>query len=295
MKYHVLVAPERLTTEELKIHKLRGVFNEENTAYQNAVDKLAKTEKGNNDRNYYYLYDERSMKALAKKLKDGDEIVLHGEGQPFIIGLPEPSQYDLTGFKLAKLLKAYNIPDYKIDINLLACHSASQYKDMNFAKDTSEALAHVFHYKNTTVSGYTGYVRVKAAGKYSVSSALDRDHRGTHSDLESAKLTYGNGELMKKGRVLSDLSEISFDWAKKYIEKTHRAKEVVKFAKEATNPTKLIRSESRASFFKPSGELDSNVTTATNEIGRPLRSQSVTSVTEEPGSEDPAITPKFPS
>ena len=132
MKYHIIPAPKKLTESEIKNIPLRYAFNELNNELVKTIGKFSKKEHGLHCKELFHLYDEECMKKLIGRLNDGDELIIHGEGQPFVIGLNEPSAYDLSPYILAKLLKSYEMPDLAININLLACYSATQYQELNF-------------------------------------------------------------------------------------------------------------------------------------------------------------------
>lgn len=227
MKYHV-VPMQKSTKQNRELTPMvrKTAAGLENEAFK-SIKSLTKKEA---DQVLYYLADEESMHGLMKKLNDGDELILHGEGQAFVIGLEEPSNFDLNPFSLAKYLYQANMPDINMNIRLLACHSATTYApsddittDLNFARDTSKSLRQHFKYEHITVTGYTGFIVVKNSGKYSVSSVLDgattkTDKKRTHGSLEQASMVYKRGELISKGVILSEnYSNMAFDWAKPYI------------------------------------------------------------------------------
>jgi len=221
------------------------------------LTKLCRKEKGVHSNEIFYLYDKENMQKLIKQLNDGDEIVLHGEGQPFLIGLEEPSDYDLTPFKLAKLLAKNNLLDIDININLLACFSATQYYELNFAHDTSDALFAIFKYEKSTVTGYTGMIKVSGNAKFSVTTEMEKDKRGTHGSLRDACLVYRNGQLIKKGRILGDDSHLAYSWAAVHIERARKGNAIVAFAKAANDnnaKAKITRSKSFDSNLTLEGE-----------------------------------------
>lgn len=247
MKYHVLPIPKKLTPQENTNNQLKFVFLDAKRELKNNLTKLCRKEKGMHSNQIFYLYDKENMQTLISQLKDGDEIVLHGEGQPFLIGLEEPSDYDLTPFKLAKLLAKNKLPDIDININLLACFSATQYYELNFAQNTSDALCAIFKYEKPRVTGYTGMIKVSGNAKFSVTTEMEKDKRGTHGSLKDACLVYRNGQLIKNGRILGDNSRIAYSWAAAHIERARKENAIVAFAKGSIdNPAKakITRSNS---------------------------------------------------
>ncbi|STY28817.1 Uncharacterised protein [Legionella wadsworthii] len=258
MKYHVLPIPKKLTPQENNNNQLKFAFLDAKRELKNNLTKLCRKEKGMHSNEIFYLYDKENMQKLMKQLNDGDEIVLHGEGQPFLIGLEEPSDYDLTPFKLAKLLAKNNLPDIDININLLACFSATQYCELNFAHDTSDALFTIFKYEKPKVTGYTGMIKVSDNAKFSVTTEMEKDKRGTHGSLKDACLVYRNGQLIKKGRILGDNSHIAYSWATVYIERARKENAIVALAKaniDNHGKAKITRSKS----------FDANLTTEREE------------------------------
>ena len=152
MKYHVV--PMKKSTKHDRA--LDSMIRKTAASLENeAVKSIKNKTKEDTSRALYYLSDEESMHTLMKKMNAGDEIILHGEGQAFVIGLEEPSDFDLNPVSLANRLYQANMPDIKINITLLACHSATPYAppedkttDLNFARDTSKALHHHFKYEH---------------------------------------------------------------------------------------------------------------------------------------------------
>jgi hypothetical protein len=225
MKYHVVPMQKSTKRNRALTPMIRktaaGLENE-------AVKSIKALTKEETSQTLYYLADEKSMLSLMKKINNDDELILHGEGQAFVIGLEEPSDFDLNPFSLAKYLYQADMPDININIRLLACHSATTYApsedkatDLNFARDTSKSLGQHFKYEHITVTGYTGFIVVKNSGKYSVSSVIDgtkTDKKRTHGSLEQASMVYKSGELISKGVILSEnYSDMAFGWAKPYI------------------------------------------------------------------------------
>ena len=192
----------------------------------------------------FYLFDKDSMQDLVRRLKDGDEIIIHGEGQPFVLGIEEPSPYDLTAYRLAQLLSENNLPDMRIDITLLSCNSGSTWLNtearvnFNFARDLSKALHVVHDYTQLSVTGYKGLVVVKGkSGKFSVCGPEEQEERAAdkitprdrrkphanipHASLDETKVVYENGQLMNQGPMGFDISRMAFGWAGGYIKKAH--------------------------------------------------------------------------
>jgi molybdopterin converting factor small subunit len=262
MKYHVLPIPEQLFSEELKNAALRKSYNKLKKEMSKSLVKLRRKERDSHYKDILYLYNDRNMNLLINKLKKGDEIVVHGEGNPFVIGLEEPSQYDLSAIKLAEKLEKNKLPDIAININLLTCNSASEYKNsgykhseyekFNFAQNCSEALNIFFKYENILITGYTSMIKVNSNAKYTVSSANDRDSKGTHASLEDASMVYKNGKLVKEGRILSDLSKEDFSFAQSYI-KAANSKKSEMMAKAEKSKKNDIQSQNKGR--KQSGSL----------------------------------------
>jgi len=124
MKYHVVPMQEETKHDrslESMIRKTAASLESE------ALKSIKASTKESTNPTLYYLYTEKSMQTLMAKINDYDDIILHGEGQPFVIGLAEESKFDLHPVKLAQLLLDAEMPDYNINITLLACHSASLY------------------------------------------------------------------------------------------------------------------------------------------------------------------------
>ncbi len=218
-----------------------------------ALKKVKVTNKDTNPE-IYYLYDKDSMRTFMGRLTENDEIIMHGEGQPFILGLQEPSAYDLHAQLFAKLLYENKMPSFPLNITLLTCQSATTYApvdsniDINFARDMSRAL-YAFGYKNVKVAGFTGFVVVKPnGGKYSISSTLGYSNKGTHCNLERAKRVYKNGELLTPNAKImtNNLSNMAFIWADKYIKNAIAGQKETIAREQLINPSTL---QSSHSFF----------------------------------------------
>jgi len=228
-----------------------------------AITKTNKREQSSSFKEPFFLYDQKSMTTLMSMIENGDEIILHGEGQPFVIGLEVPcEQYDLNAYKLASLLERYGMPDRNISINLLSCNSGLDYKDadkkidINFTRDMSRALHFLFDYNNISVIGYTGFIVDKEkAGKYSVSSGIDNDKgkRSTHASLEEASVEYKQNVEVKTGRVLGNLANIAFSWASPYILKAHAGNMEVKIEE-----AKALKIEEQRKFKHMQAEVRSD-------------------------------------
>ena len=235
MKYHILPMENPRNRDKKGTDEVWRSAHEMNRKTVSAIGSMCKK-----DKEVYkeplYLYDERSMRNLMIKLKDGDELILHGEGQPFVIGLDEPSpDYDLNAYRLAEILNGYGFPKKEINIKLLACHSGSAWEErekginLNFARDLSRTLYSVFGYTQPKVTGYTGFIVDKENnGKYSVSAELDTSVKGkrpAHRSLDAAKMVYQEGKpIMTEccNTPLADISNVAYGWADKYIQEAHR-------------------------------------------------------------------------
>ena len=263
MKYHLLPTPNKFALQNIdglsKIIKQSAADLILETVL--AVKKMCKREPNNCSPNIYYLYDEQSMDDLMGKLQADDEIILHGEGQPFVIGLDRPSPFDIHGQSLAKLFKANKMPDIQINIILLSCLSASTYApsvdiNINFARDMSKALSS-FGYQNVKVTGYTGFVVVKNGGKYSVSSILEKSTTGTHASLKNAQMVYLNGDAVIEGRILTtNISEIVYGWAQDYIEKAILGQQETLMNQQLKEEQPKQPSPLTPSFFRPSNKSE---------------------------------------
>jgi hypothetical protein len=259
MKYHLLPISRNLTPDELKDKTLRNDFNALKKEMTDTVKKLDKKEKGMHYKELFYLEDQDSIALLISKLVDGDEIVLHGEGNPFVIGLNHASRFDLSPFRLAEKLATNNLPDIAININLLACDSAVPYREFNYVRDSAAALGIFFDYKNPNFIGYTGMIKVNSNGKYSVSSSHGKCTKGTHARLEDAAVIYNGERLVKQGRMLSDFTEKDFQFALSYMnesQKGHQKVAQAKAAKEMAQMPELKRKESLSFFFQSSNESE---------------------------------------
>lgn len=167
-----------------------------------------------------YWFDETQMKALAGSLSEEDALVIHGEGNPFIIGLNEPSIYDLSPLSFGKMLDAYEFPrELGFNIEFLSCNTGSSWKCINFSQICSLGLSVIYHYPHLHVSGYAAYVVEKDNGKFSASLDIDKDtHKHLHLDLKMAMVVYRNGEEIAPAKKIAKLENNAYDWAKKYID-----------------------------------------------------------------------------
>jgi len=236
-----------------KVNKILDAARTFNTEMNKAIRFQHKKNKQNCE-TLFYLFDDASMRELFSGLKKGDEIILHGEGEPFILGLEEPSPYDLHAYRLAELLNDYQLPDEEIGISLLSCNSGLTWEDpekgvnCNFARDLSRALHIAFGYSHVTVTGYKGYIVVKDGGKFSVCGAEKRkpSSNAPHASLEDANIKYENGYIMSETpRKIGDLSNVAFSWASTYIADAHRGNMIVRRLEQEA--IKGLNVENRAS------------------------------------------------
>jgi len=251
MKYHAIPAPRRLTKEVD-----RSIRHAINRLVHELIDTLAKLKK-RSDLDcpvLFYLHDHDSMSDLMHRLIAGDELIVHAEGFPFIIGPVESGPYMLTPFQLASLLDENRLPDLDINIHLLSCNSATEYYGNNFSSDTSKALHLFFRYQSISVTGFTGFIEVKSNAKYAVSSVLGRSTKGTHSDLESAKVVYKNGQVCFSNRILiKTLSNMSFSWAENHIKQTNLERKLIDVIQKGDDKVSVThRVASVDTFFKNS-------------------------------------------
>jgi hypothetical protein len=255
MKYHLLPIENprnrnKIVTDQKVSQVAKDLLKDVNTV-------ITKTNKKNHKScctEPFFLYDQASMAKLFERMEDGDEIILHGEGQPFLIGLDVPCPaYDLNAYKFASLLHDHQMPDLKMSIALLACNSGLTYErvnegmSLNFTRDLSKALHVLYGYQKVSVIGYTGFIVDKEkAGKYSVSAGLDNDKgkRSEHASLEDASVVYEHGVLVKEGRTLGNLSNVAYSWAQSYIESAHEGNVLVKV--EEQKKFKEIQAEQRS-------------------------------------------------
>jgi len=229
VKYHVVPGViSRQLPLDLQF-EVKSAMKDLNKELTHTLDKLAKREPGKHCPMILHLHDSQSMGILRENLVEGDEIILHAEGYPFLIGPTLFGPYTLTPLDLAQLLHHEKLPDVSININLLSCNSATEYEGSNFAKDLSTFLHVCFHYNKLTISGYTGFVSVKSNAKYAVSSVLGNSKKGTHASLDDAVIRYMNGQVLSQGRavLIPSLSSIGSSWAGFYTKKTIEDRKLV--------------------------------------------------------------------
>lgn len=202
------------------------------------------------------------MSDLRHRIVDGDELIVHGEGSPFLVGPAESGPYTLTPFQFALLLDENKFPDLDINICLLSCNSATEYNGNNYACDTSKALNVFFRYNFICVTGYTGFIEVKSNAKFAVSSVLGRSTKGTHADLDSAKIVYKNGRVCFRNKIMiNTLSMMQFSWAQPYILQTNRERRLIETIEQAaviTGNNFVRRSISQDTSFNIYGQGKSN-------------------------------------
>lgn len=213
-------------SENISDNKLRAIRDNALTMKAKLVNDLTPKNKLNKKNNkqssnsIYYLFDDSSngLPKLMEQLKTGDKLVIHGEGEPFVLGLTVPSCFDTHGRSLAELLKQAGLPDLDISIQLLACNSAvdfpmysdtqEQIVNINFARDMARALHFEFNKTQVKVIGYTGYVSEKEKkGGFGVSSELGSNES---VPLTRAMQVYKAGECRHADRALVDLTQIPF-------------------------------------------------------------------------------------
>ena len=234
MKHHLLLSiPSRLLPAELDFAD-KSAVKSLNLEMKATLKKLLKNKKEHHDPELYYLFCARSLFNLILKINHDDEIIIHGEGYPFLVGPNELGPYTVTAKHLAELIATAMIPDMNLRIQLLTCNSATSYEGSNFARDLSSALYYFYGYKNISVSGYTGFIEVKSNAKYTVTSTLSgRLTKGTHASLSDAVRTYKNGLLIQEGGtvLIESLSGIGDSWAGFFINKTKAEREEVTLAR----------------------------------------------------------------
>ena len=205
------------------------------------ADLAAASSSGNKRAHGYSLAEPGELHAVLQKMESGDTLVIHAEGEPFVIGFREPTIYDLYPHLLLDLLVSNGLsPDKAITIDLKCCHSACEYRGMNFARDFARLLGHK-QFNQVQVTGYTGLI-IEKPGKKNIKfscqsdpySSEDRSPTAdgmTKKDLkhvefcsiEDAHVTYNSkGSIVSQGvrgakNPLSDLSAKPFDWASGYI------------------------------------------------------------------------------
>ena len=236
MKRHLLLSmPSRLLPVDLPVVDKDAVkaLNNEMTA---TLVKLLKKKQECHDPEMYYLHHSCSLEHLGSQVHDGDEIIIHGEGYPFLVGPNELGPFTVTAKHLADIINTAKIPDLNLNLQLLTCNSATSYENSNFARDLSRALYYCYDYKNISVTGYTGFIESKSNAKYTVASTLSgRLTKGTHASLSKAAKTYKNGRLIDAGGIvlIESLSDIGDSWAGFFISKTKAEREEVKLARLA--------------------------------------------------------------
>ena len=218
----------------------------------------------------YCLEEEGELKGVLETIQDGDDIVIHGEGEPFVLGFNEPTVYDLQPHRLLMLLIENGLPrDKHINIDLKSCHSAAECRGMNFARDTSMLLG-LYGYHKISVTGYTGLIIEKPSSKQIKFSCqadpfptadIESDPRGVsrkevretqHSSIENARVIYVSGSVVSQGRrgstnPLSDLNGKPFSWATKYI--AEYTKGIEEARKAAPQQAPVVMSRSGYSFL----------------------------------------------
>lgn len=194
----------------------------------------------------YFLEEPNELAGVLMKMNEGDTLVIHGEGEPFVIGFAEPTIYDLYPHRLLKILMDNTLPmDRTIHIDLLCCHSAATFKNTNFARDVAILLG-CYGYRNIDVSGYTGLVKEQVKQKNIKFSCVGDPHpeehkpenttnitraeslSSPHSNLENARVTYNSsGKVLKEGsrgsnNPLTKFGDEKFPWAGHYISEYER-------------------------------------------------------------------------
>ena len=159
-----------------------------------------------------------------------------------------------------------------VNIRLLSCNSATDYNGSNFACDTSNALTVFFRYRAISVTGYTGFIEVKSNAKFTVSSVLGRSTKGTHSDLDSARVVYRNGEVCFRNKIMiKTLSMMEYSWAKGYINQTNRERKLIESVQRIAvvrEPDVVRRAASQDTLYEFHGI---GVRKKGNKIDSPLR------------------------
>ena len=217
MKYHLLLSSCTYASSSVS----EGCRIEANELRQEMIKTLPKLRKkdASNCIQLYYLRDRSSMDELFKLLRPSDSIVVHSEGFPFYIGFLHTSPYNVTAFEFVELLVSQGMPNIELNIDLLSCNTATNFKGLNFACDTSTAFA-VSGYTDVIVSGYTGYVVVKNNAKYTI-AANDLNGKKLHCPLEHAKSSFKAGQVSASPlKLMCNFENIVFKWGSDYINKT---------------------------------------------------------------------------
>lgn len=261
MKYHAIPTPCPRQLDAALRPDIRHAIHELNRELTNTLQKLTKKMPKQHCNQLFYLHDPRSMDHLVHRLQEEDELIIHAEGYPFIIGPLESGPYVLTPFQLASLLNERKLPNIQLHINLLACNSATDYNGSNFARDLSIALHAFFRYRHITVTGYTGFIEVKSNAKYAVSSVLGRSTKGTHAALDDAKWMYKNNVPIFEGRVLvTNFSDMGTAWANPFIKQTQQERRLIMSASSPSHheirPLATSCSLSAKNFFTSSHAND---------------------------------------
>ncbi|MCS5711506.1 hypothetical protein [Candidatus Berkiella aquae] len=149
-----------------------------------------------------------SLQTLARHIRDGDTIELHGDGLPWVMGgVNYNAELDLNPFTFANLLdNTIENKDINLIIDLRFCSSGVEAVgpkgNFNFTQDLSKALANK-GFRNIQVYGYTGYINSESQFRQSVSSVGDGSIHGAkikHCTLDDGRLIYQNGELLSPAK-----------------------------------------------------------------------------------------------
>lgn len=209
MIYHAVPMP-RPSSLPTYIHGFaRREIRDLNTEMIKTVAKLS-GESPNHHSELIYLFDNDAAEHL-ERIKDGDALVIHAEGNPFIIspGFCN-TPYTLTAGQLAEHLKNNSLPNVEVTIKILACNSGTQVESKTFAQDLSQALCYLHGIKRPIIEGYNGFIIVKKNSKYSATSIAQNSgtrvsksiSKGTHAKVDEVSCSY------RKGRLLSPPKKI---------------------------------------------------------------------------------------
>lgn len=206
----------------------------------------------------YFWYDAGQMRELALMLKEDDTLVFHGEGNPFIFGLEEPSHYDLSPLKFARMFNDYEFShELSFNIEFVSCNIASNWQGINFTHLVSLGLSVLYSYPRLNITGCAAYVVEKEIkGKFSASLEHNGDPRISHLALSLVMNSYQAGEQKVFAKSSAVLEDYVFDFALPYIAIcteeiatiVHRKASI--YLEEYLHPENLTQAQENFAFFQ---------------------------------------------
>lgn len=256
MKYHVVPTPKNLKT--IIDPNLQRAVRELNREMLGSVAKLSKHGGSDTSKDLVYLFDRASINKFVSSLMDGDEIILHAEGQPFTIGPIELSPYSLRPFQLADMLFSAGLPNATLSITLMSCNSATDFHGSNYARDLCRALYFCFQYSDITVNGYTGFINVKDNGKFSVSKRIGCcSEKKQHYSLAQAQASYHNGVAIGEIKtVIESMSGVVFSWAELELNSLLLERQFIENKAISKQAMQSLYSRSASSFLHWQGPVE---------------------------------------